>query len=119
MIDKFEFNTQQISVVTTIIGTVYVIANIVVFTSLSKILGCYVLSEFGLILFAVSLTLCPIPNDPWGILVLMCLGVGLGNGVLSYAIVFSLHIYAFTIHIKYLVPAFSAMGADVCSICMN
>eukprot|EP01084_Bolivina_argentea_P154579 269439_1 len=92
LIDTFGLNTGQVSLLTTIIGTIFVITNIVVFTALSKLMGLYWLAVCGLALFAISLGLAPISGGIWGMLIFMCFGVGFGFGVIM--------------------PCMSAMGAD-------
>eukprot|EP01083_Nonionella_stella_P119620 357729_1 len=92
LIDVYGLNSSQVSIVTVIIGTVYVITNVVIFTYFAKIIGIYWLAAAGLVLFAVSLGLAPVPGNMIAMLIFMCVGVGVGNGVLM--------------------PCMSAMGAD-------
>ena len=82
LIDEYGLGEESVAMITVIVGTVYVIANIVIFTFFAKRIGIYWLAAAGTAMFAICLGLAPITGEVYGMLCFMCGGVGVGNGVL-------------------------------------
>ena len=65
---------------------------------MARIIGIYWLAAAGLILFAVTLGLAPVFGELGGIVLFMCVDVGIGNGDLMVCV--SLRIYPFVFLFK-------------------